>query len=161
MADAETFEEIAKWNHWFAVECNNRAWSLADMPARSAEEDAEMLHSAHAAALHWSAVGTELNHARAAMLLGHVYALLGDRTRGLEYARTAFDYVMSHESPAWEIAMAHAVLANGASAAGDRALHTAHHMQATALAAALEDPEDRSIVEATLRTFPRPDVEAP
>ena len=36
-----------------------------------------MLDAAHAAAFHWSKVGSELQAIRAKMLLGHVHASLG------------------------------------------------------------------------------------
>jgi hypothetical protein len=156
MHDSVSPEEIARWTRWFAVECNNRAWRLAEMPARSAAQDEEMLHAAHAAALHWGAVGTELHNARARMLLGHVLALAGDGRRALPYARHAFDYVMAHESPPWEVAFAHAVLANAAAAAGEKALHARHHEIAAALGRALPDAEERSLFEATFATVPVP-----
>jgi hypothetical protein len=51
------------WQRYFAIEFNNRAWSLTTRP-RSADEDREMLNTAHASALHWNAIGTELNRMR-------------------------------------------------------------------------------------------------
>lgn len=156
MQDTITPEEQAKWARRFAVECNNRAWRLAESAARSEAEDEEMLHCAHAAALHWSQVGTELHNARATMLLGHVHALLGDGRRAMSYARQAFDFVLSRASPAWEVAFAHAVLANAASAAADRELHAKHFGIAKALGDALADAEERAIFEATFRTVPPP-----
>ena len=77
MADQPGDEEIRKWHRRFAVECNNRAWRLSEASTRSPADDAEMVNAAHAAAFHWSKVGTELHAARAEMLLGHVHALLG------------------------------------------------------------------------------------
>jgi hypothetical protein len=156
MPDMVSPEEVAKWNRWFAVECNNRAWRLAEQDARTRDEDEEMLHCAHAAALHWGRVGTDLHRNRAAMLLAHVHALLGDGANALRYARPAFAYVERNESPAWEVAFAHAVLANAAAAAHDRALHAQHYNAARELGAALPDPEDRSIFEATFRVVPAP-----
>lgn len=156
MPDAVSPEELAKWHRWFAVECNNRAWRLAETASRSAEDDAEMLHCAHAAALHWGKVGGELHRARAAMLLAHVCALLGDGKRALDYARSSFDYVMARESPAWEVAFAHAVLANAAAASRDHALHATHYARAKALGSALPEAEERSIFEATFKVVPAP-----
>ena len=155
MAQAPDPAELAKWQRWFAVECNNRAWRLAEQASRSAAEDEEMLHCAHAATLHWSKVGTELHKARATMLLGHVHALLGDGERALCYARHSFDYVESHDSPDWEIAFAHAVLANAAAAANERALHATHYDKAKALGEGL-GADDRAIFEATFRAIPAP-----
>lgn len=156
MHDSVTPEERVKWTRWFAIECNNRAWKLADSLSRTLAEDEEMLHAAHAAALHWNDVGTQLNHMRATMLLGHVHALLGDGARAIRYAQESFDYVMAHDSPPWEVAFAHAVLANAASAAHDRALHARHFETALAEGSALPDAEERAIFEAMFKAVPEP-----
>jgi len=149
-------DSAAAWHRRFAVDCNNRAWRLAEAPSRTADEDAEMLDAAHAAALHWREVGTELHAARATLLLAHVHALLGHGALAMPYAREAFAYVTSHESPDWEIAFAHAVLANAAAAAHDTATHVRHYAQAKALGAALPNPEDRAIFDATFCRVPPP-----
>src|SRR5512146_1896119 len=107
-------DDVAVWHRRFASECNNRAWQLAEAASRTAAEDAEMLDAAHAAALHWRAVGTELHAARATMLLAQVHALLGHGALALPYARASFAFVTSHESADWEVAFAHAILANAA-----------------------------------------------
>ena len=78
MAERPSDEEIAKWHRWFAIECNNRGWELADMESRDTAQDTEMLHCAHAAAFHWDKIGTEVNVARAASLLAQVHALMGN-----------------------------------------------------------------------------------
>lgn len=152
MHDAIAEEELARLHKHFAIECNNRAWRLSE-GRRGEIENREMLDAAHAAAFHWSKVGTELNAARASMLLAHVHALLGHGDMALGYARTSFDFVMERESPAWEVAFAHAVLANAAAAAGDAVNHAAHYEQARTLGAALDD-EDRSYFDAMFRTIP-------
>ncbi len=153
MHDAIPAGELARFHKHFAIECNNRAWRLSEAPRRESAEDDEMLHAAHAAAFHWSKVGTGLHAARAAMLLGHVHALLGHGDLALGHARSSFEYLSARETAPWEIAFAHAVLANAAAAAGDRATHAAHYAQAKALGAALED-EERSIFDATFRNVP-------
>ena len=151
MHDGVAPEDLAKWNRWFAIETNNRAWRLSESTMRTEAEDAEMLNSAHAAALHWSTVGTELHNARATMLLAHVHALLGQGGTALPYARRSFDYVQAHDSPPWEVAFAHAVLANAAAAAGNRELHAKHYEAARDLGKQL-DAEERAIFDATFRT---------
>jgi hypothetical protein len=149
-------EDAARWTRHFAVECNNRAWRLAEAATRAAGEDEEMLHAAHAAAFHWSKVGTELHQARAAMLLGHVHALLGHGASAMAYARQSFAFVTSRDSPPWEVAFAHAILANAAAAARDRELHAKHYAIAKDLGATLADAEEREIFDATLRAVPAP-----
>lgn len=155
MAETSSPEDAAKWHKRFAVECNNRAWRLSEAAQRSEAEDEEMLLAAHAAAYHWGRIGTPLHVARARMLLGHVLALLR-RSGAMEQAKASFDYVMAHESPAWEIAFAHAILANAASSTGDRAIHRRHYEEARSLGAALSDAEERDIFDATFARIPAP-----
>ena len=156
MADAPTDEEIRQWHRRFAVEANNRAWRLSEAAARTAADDAEMLNAAHAAAMHWSKVGTDLHAARAAMLLGHVHALLGHGDIAMRYASATFDYFTSHKCADWELAFTHAVLANAASAADDARLHLDHFAIAKQMGEALADPEERKIFEATLCRIRQP-----
>lgn len=156
MPDAPNEEELSRWHRRFAVDCNNRAWRLSEAATRSASEDEEMLGAAHAAALHWSKVGTDLHAARAQMLLGHVHALLGNGALAMHYADASFAYVASHDAPDWERAFAHAVLANAAAAAGNSALHARHHAIAGDIGLALPDAEERAIFEATFRRVPAP-----
>jgi hypothetical protein len=115
-----------------------------------------MLHAAHAAALHWSAVGAPLNDARACTLLGHVHATLGHGELALRYARAGHDFFVDAAStPDWEIAFSHAVMAHAAAAAGDPALHHEHHRAARAAGDAIADADDRAIFEATFARIPK------
>jgi hypothetical protein len=109
-------EEIARWHRWFAMDGNNRAWQIAELANRTPEDVQEMLHAAHAAAWHWSKVGTPLNTARSLMLLGHVHGLAGSASIALDYATSSLSYFTSRESPDWEVAFAHAVMASAARA---------------------------------------------
>jgi len=154
MADRPTEEDVAKSHRWFAVECNNSAWALADQVSRSTAETDRMLHAAHAAAWHWGHIGTPLNTARAELLLGQAYALAGHGDLALRYARSSFDYIEHHDSPDWERAMAHVVVANAAHAAGDAATQGAHRIEAARLTLAIADAGDRAIVEAMLKRMP-------
>ncbi|MCW3050849.1 MAG: hypothetical protein JWN14_19 [Chthonomonadales bacterium] len=155
MSEQPSVEERKKWHRYFGVECNNRAWHLADSETRSTEEDTEMLHTAHAAALHWAAQGVALNNARAEMLLGHVYALLGEGGSAMRYARASFDFLAAHDSLDWEMAFAHAILAHAAVAANDTALYRAHYAKADEIGAILGE-EDRAIFRKTFAVIPAP-----
>ncbi|MCX6360664.1 MAG: hypothetical protein NT029_12690 [Armatimonadetes bacterium] len=73
----------------------------------------------------------------------------------MRYAVRTFDWVTAHERPAWEVAFAHAVLANAARAAGEKALYAERYRSAAELGAGLE-PEDKAIFDATFRLIPPP-----
>ncbi len=112
-------EEQAQANRWHASECNNRAWELAELAARTPEQDSEMLNAAHAAAFHWRQAGTALHVARAQMLLAHVHAQLGHGQLALRYAERSHVFLLDNNSPDWERAFSHAILAQAALAAGE------------------------------------------
>ena len=139
-------------------ELNNRAWRLAEKSSRTKAEDQEMLNAANAVASHWEKDGDELERARAAILLGQVHALLGDGKQALHYAREAFAYVTENEDdvPGWQIAFAHAVMANAAAANNEPSLHKTHYQRAKTLGSALTDDDERALFEATFRTVPVP-----
>jgi hypothetical protein len=156
MATPPAAEDLARWHRWFAVQSNNRAWQLADQATRTDAENDELLNAAHAAALHWTAIGTPQHSARATMLLAHAHAACGDGPLALRYARASHSYFVSNDTPDWEVAFSHAVMAHAAAAAGDRQLHVAHYDAARAAGAAIEQGEDKAIFDASFATIPTP-----
>ena len=155
--DRPSSDEISKWQKWFAVACNNRAWQLVEQPHRTPADVHEMLHAAHASAWHWNRVGTALNEARANMLLGFAHALASDGPLGLRYAMSAFNYFNEHEAPDWEQAFAHATLAAAARAAGDLGLYREHYAEASRLGETIADPEDREVFLRSFANVPKPE----
>lgn len=149
-------DELDRAHRWFAVDANNRAWRLAEQPTRTPTEDDEMLDCAHSAALHWRHFGNPLNDARAQMLLGHVHALLHDGERALRYATASHAYLSSIDTPGWEVAFMHAVLANAYAAAGRTREHAEHYAEARRAADAIAEPEERSMFDATFVRVPAP-----
>jgi hypothetical protein len=144
------------WHRHFAAQANNRAWNLAEARG-DAMLDHDLLNAAHAAAWHWSVVGTELHHMRATMLLAHVHALLGPGRTAWGYAesmRRAF--LAWPETPDWELAFVHAIHAHAACVAGEHAAHAASWEEAQRCVEAIADPEDRAIVLKTWAQVPAP-----
>jgi xanthosine utilization system XapX-like protein len=155
MSEKPTAEEIALWQRRLASQANNRAWTLAEQPSRTADEDEEMLQAAHAAMHFWRIVGNERNRAHAALLVAHAYALLKLPDPASYYLAQSQPLLLSDQAMPWERAMAHAVAANVAAAKGDHPAHRLHYRTAAELAAALPD-QDRSVVQTTLRVIPAP-----
>jgi len=151
-------EETALWQRRLASQANNRAWSLSEQGSRTLAEDEEMLQAAHAAMYFWNIVGNEKNRAHAAQLLALVYAKLKLPDPAARYLAKSEPILLSDQAEPWERALAHAVAANVAEARGDRAVHREHYREATEQVAALSDPEDRAILEATLRVLPHPET---
>ncbi len=147
--------QLEQWHRWFAAECNNRAWALTTR-AHTQEDKRNLLDTAHASAFHWAAVGTELNRMRALMLLAHVHALVGHGPTALAYAREMQAYFAGRDTPDWELAFAHAILAQAAHAAGGAEKHAQAYSAARIAVEAIADPEDRKIVEETFSLVPQP-----
>jgi hypothetical protein len=156
MNEPPTPEQAAIWQRRLASQANNRAWTLSESLARTPEEDEEMLQAANTAMYLWKIVGNAKNHAHAAQLLAHAYALLGLGEPAKHYLAKSSPYFFGEEAEPMEQAFAHAVAANVAAATGDAKAHAIHYAEADRLAAALPDQEDRNILSATLRVVPVP-----
>jgi hypothetical protein len=155
MTEQPSEEDLTKWHRRFAVEANNRAWTLAEKPELTSEERTELLYAAYAAAHHWSKIGTIAQVALAELLLGRVHAVLGHGDLAMKFATSAFNAINSRETEPWEVAFAHAILANAAAVSGDAELHAQHYVQAKALGESLET-QDRDLFRATFDLIPTP-----
>jgi hypothetical protein len=150
-------QEEALWQKRFASRANNRAWSLSEQVKRTPEEDEEMLQAAQAAMFLWKSIGTPRNHAHAAQLLAHVYALLQIPKPANQYFSRASKFFTTEQSDPWELALMHTIGANVAFCSGKSAEHARNYRLAEDAIQALPDPEDKEILNATFRIIPRPD----
>jgi hypothetical protein len=151
LVERPTPEDVALWQKRLASQANNQAWTLAEMPQRSPDEDEEMLHAAHAAIHFWKIVGTPGNHAHAALLLAHVYALLKLPRPATHYLGRSLPQLTQQDCAPWERAFAHAVAASVATAEGDAEAYARHFSEAKVHAAQMTDPQARESFAATLR----------
>jgi hypothetical protein len=156
MPEQPAHAELHRWHRRFAVDANNRAWTLSEKAVLAPEERSELLHAAHAAAYHWSKIGTTAQIAHADLLLGRVHALLGHGESAMTFATEALDAIGSREAEPWEAAFAHAILADAAAASGRTALHAEHYAKAKALGGSLADPQERAQFLATFALVPAP-----
>ena len=156
MNDKPTPEETLVWQRRLASQANNRAWTLAEALQRTPAEDEEMLQAAHAAMYLWNMAGNDRNRALAALLVAHACALLGMGEPAARFLAKSQSLTMPDGAAPWEVALVHAVVANVAAVNADGPAHRLHYRKAHELVAQLPDPEDRSILEATLRVLPRP-----
>jgi hypothetical protein len=146
----------AHWHRFFGVGANNTAWTLAEAPAGELDPQA-LLDAAHAAAWHWAQIGNEQNLRRARTLLALAHARAGLGQSALEYASEVRGFVTTHpEAPDWEVAMAHAIHAHAAAAAGQQQEHAASYAQAKRAIDSVAGDEDRKVVERVFRNVPVP-----
>jgi hypothetical protein len=144
------------WHRFFAATANNRAWLLAELPTKEVNPR-ELLDAAHAAAWHWQAIGNELNHMRAVMLLAQAHAMAGLGTTALAYAEEMRSYFLATpNTPDWEVAFVHVAHAWAAHAAGSAQQHAESYALATKAVGGIADEEDKNIVERVYRHLPAP-----
>jgi len=104
----------------------------------------------------WKMVGTQSNYAHAAQLLAHVYALLKLPGPAAKYLSRSSPHFMQQGCTAGELAFAHAVAANVASAQGNAAAYEKHYSAAKTAATRITDPRTRELFAVTLRVVPIP-----
>ena len=130
----------------------NRVWDLLNLEQRTPEQDAEMVHTTHAQAFHWSQVGEGPRSARAEWQCSWVYSELERPEPALYHAhrceaicRQYADELEDFDLPAMHEAFARAHLV-----AGNRE-EAMHRLRlANDLCAKIADPEDREIIQSQI-----------
>lgn len=140
----------------FAKTLNGRVWQLLEAERRTAEEDALMVHAAHACLYHWLQVGTVVNHQRGIWLLSRVYGVLGERTLALEYAQRCLALTEAHpgEMADFDVAYAYEGMARTLALNGEAAEARAYRQKAEEAGKAIAGDEDRQIFEGDLGADP-------
>lgn len=147
---------VLEAQRFFAVDCNNRAWALAETLAAQSHPD-ELLNLAHASAFHWQAIGTELEKMRALMLLANVHALLGMGVSALRYAQQMRSFFLTQTAvPDWELAFVHTIHAHACACAGGTQGHAESYAKAQMAISTIADPQDKAIVLITFAQVPIP-----
>jgi hypothetical protein len=130
------------------VELYNGTWELIERGDRTADEDDEMLHRAHASAYHWlhAAGATAANRARSQWLCSRVHAVVGQLEGALHHAQRCSALVEAHGDVMedWDLAAAREALARAHLVAGD--------VEASRRQAELARAETATIAEADDRT---------
>ncbi len=143
-----------QWHRSTAVEANNAAWELLDGRDLDADELAELLGLAHAAAYHWARAtgGGPQNTARADWLLSRAYAVVNEPGLALRFADRCAATVGQHGLADFDLAYAHEARARALAAAGRFDEATAERELARAVP--IVDDEDRELFDADLADGP-------
>ena len=135
----------------------NRCWKLLEIPDRSPEQDAELIHCAHASRYHWGEIlDTPARLWRGEWMCARVYSVLGRAEPALWHARRAVTLVEAGGAAAedWDAPAVYEAMARASFVAGDGVEGAAWKAKAAQLAAAIVDKDDRDIVEQDLATLP-------
>ncbi len=151
MADAPGFDQVAA-HKFFAVDCFNKVWGLLDKPDRTAADDQEMVEFCLASVWHWTQREdrTDTNTSVGYWQASRVYATVGLADEALRYGGLCLEVSRREGVPPFYLGFAYEALARAASIAGDRAKAGEHLTEARRIAAALEDPEEKKMLEGDL-----------
>jgi DNA-binding transcriptional MerR regulator len=139
----------------------NHCWKLLEIPARTPEQDAELIHCAHASRYHWGEIAdTPARLWRGEWMCSRVYSVLGRPEPALWHARRALALVEASAGAAdpavedWDRPAVYEGMARASFVAGEAADGTAWKARAAELAAAIADADDRDVIEQDLATLP-------
>jgi hypothetical protein len=134
----------------------NRTWELLAIEGRTAEQDDELVDTAHASAWHWRQVGNAANEARSHWLCARVYALLGRGEPAVHHAERAVAIVTAGGEgfEDWDAAAVAEAMARALAVAGDGAGATLWKGRAREALAAVAEDDDREVIEADLDSIP-------
>ena len=139
-----------------ASELFNHVWTLLDLEERTPAQEDEMIHAAHASRWHWGRVGGPEQHAVGEWQCSRVYAVLGRGEQAAYHAQRCLELSVQDGVDAFVEASAHEAMARALAVMGDADGAVAERNLAYALAVALEDDDDRAVIESDLGTLPLP-----
>ena len=138
--------DLAKAHRWFAVEFNNLAWELYELPARTAEETERMVDAAHASVHHWRQIGTAVNALRGQILLASVHTLAGHGESAARHGYRLLELLSSAEGVTpFDRASAFASAAGAMALVGKAGEADRLRIEARQALDALTDEDDRKV----------------
>ena len=136
------------------VDLFNHVWTLLELPERTAAQDDELVHAAHASRHHWAQVGEPRHLARGEWQISRVYSVLGRGEPALHHARRCLELLEeSGDGEDWDVPFAHEAIARAALVTGGRGTAEYHLAQARSLGAQVQDADDREHLEQALAQF--------
>lgn len=131
----------------------NHVWDLLEKPDRSAADDDEMLHGAHASRYHWGVAGEPVYWARGEWQCSRVYAVLGRFEPALHHADRCLALAVQYDLGPFDVGVAHEALARSYRISGDAAKVAGHVALGQTEAAKITDADDRAILDADLASL--------
>jgi hypothetical protein len=121
---------------------------------RTAEQDDELAHCAHASAYHWLQTGDLVRRVRSEWQCSRAYTVLARPEPALHHARRCLELAESAPDALeeFDLPFAYEALARAHALAGDETEAREWLDRARAATAAITDEDDRAILEADLAT---------
>jgi hypothetical protein len=138
----KAFQLEAAIEQRLAARLLNRVTELLER-SRSAAEDDEMLHAAHASRHHWGQLPEPTHWARGEVLCSQVYVALGRAEPALHHGRRSLELAEEHQLSWFHIGEAHTAVARAARLAGLDDYAAKHATLALKSAERITEPEER------------------
>jgi len=151
---ADEQPDDVQWHRKLGVQLFNGTWTLLEKPDRTPDEDALMIHMAHASAYHWLQAGKPENFARSHWQCSRIYSVLGRSEPAIYHARFVLDICERNGIGDWDLAFAYEALARAYAVAGDSEQAGHWVEQARQASADIAEDEDRELLLADLATIP-------
>ncbi len=137
----------------FAIDCFNSTWNLLDKNERTLDDDARMIHMAHASRYHWGEIGTTKNFARGDWQISRVYAVLGLGKNALKYAKHCICLCIENDIGDFDLAFAYEAAARAYVVLGDIPMSDQHLQLARKAGDAIAKEEDKEYFFSELETL--------
>ena len=135
-----------------AIDLFNYTWTLIDKENRTKEEDAEMIHSAHASRFHWGKIGKPLNLERGEWQISRVYAILNRSTAALYHAQLCLAICKANDIQGFDLAFAYEGMARAHALLGDENEKNSFIELAKEAAEQIEEEDDKEYFLGELAT---------
>lgn len=136
-------------HRWFSAECFNATWDLIEKPARTPEQDDEMLLRAATSLWHWKQredFGPK-NASIAYWLLSRVYALVGEPELAMRHGRQSLAVIAEADDvDDFFRAYAHEAMARAAHVAGDIEERDAQVARVRSYLDVIDEDENRRVL---------------
>jgi len=139
-------------HRYFGRTLFNGTWTLMEKEDRTPDEDALMVHQAHASLWHWLKGGKPENGARGEWQVSRVYCVLRRPEPAIYHARRVLEICQRHGIGDWDLGFAYEALARAHAVAGDAEETRRWLEQARAASEDIAEADDRELLLADLET---------
>jgi len=94
-----------------AIEFFIKTWELLEKKDRTKDEDALMIHQAHASLYHWLQIGGLINFQRGEWLVSHVYSILKMHESALYHAKRCLDITLDNNIGDFDLTFSYEAMA--------------------------------------------------
>ena len=138
-----------------AIGLFNHTWTLLETYPRTAAQDDEMIHAAHASRYHWGEVSDDVHLARGEWQCARVYSVLGRAEPALWHARRCVELAEADANREdWDLPAAYEAMARAYVTAGDVAAAGEWKAKAVASLDGIANAEDRTLIEQDVLSLP-------